>query len=241
MYIETEKVWQEANAMLRVRIGEEKHKEWFSNLRLEKPPSSVEMCLSVSSKFLANWLNEYFLKDIEACVQERSGSRITSVRIVMRPIAKAKLGEKIDNSERDYRLPRSGVKLKVPLSEEGTSRRSKALPSLEDIRRKISESRPLTARDIFIIVSHISKQPFDEITKVSRGKDAALRARVLAVYSARELTTESLESIGRQCGGRVHAGVHNALRRAKALLAKDEQFLHDAEEVFAFCNRELQL
>ncbi len=57
--------------------------------------------------------------------------------------------------------------------------------------------------------------------------------RQLAMYLARELTGESLPSIGRQFGGRDHTTVLHACRRASARLATDETAREAVEKLCA--------
>ena len=62
----------------------------------------------------------------------------------------------------------------------------------------------------------------DELLSTSRSARIAW-PRQLAMYLARELTSESLPTIGRQFGGRDHTTVLHAWRRTSARIAADEQ------------------
>ncbi len=62
----------------------------------------------------------------------------------------------------------------------------------------------------------------DQLTSPSR-RAAINWARQVAMSLVRDLTDESLPSIGRAFGGRNHATVHNALRRVSDRLATDDE------------------
>lgn len=67
---------------------------------------------------------------------------------------------------------------------------------------------------------------------VSKRRDrAVLRARQLACYLARKHTGESLTMIGRQMGGRSHATVLHAIRKAEAEEAAGGRLAHDLRVV----------
>jgi chromosomal replication initiator protein len=62
----------------------------------------------------------------------------------------------------------------------------------------------------------------DQLTSSSR-RATINWARQVAMSLVRDLTDESLPSIGRAFGGRNHATVHNALRRVSDRLAGDDE------------------
>jgi chromosomal replication initiator protein len=78
--------------------------------------------------------------------------------------------------------------------------------SIEEIAHATSERFGLTAEELF-----------------SRNRSPAIAwARQVAMYLARELTEQSLPSIGRQFGGRDHTTVLHACRRTALRIASDE-------------------
>jgi chromosomal replication initiator protein len=62
----------------------------------------------------------------------------------------------------------------------------------------------------------------DQLTSQSRTAPISW-ARQVAMSLVRDLTDESLPSIGRAFGGRNHATVHNALQRVSNRLASDDE------------------
>ncbi|HEU0250745.1 MAG TPA: chromosomal replication initiator protein DnaA [Solirubrobacteraceae bacterium] len=72
----------------------------------------------------------------------------------------------------------------------------------------------------------------DELISPARGARVSL-PRQLAMYLARELTDESLPSIGRAFGGRDHTTVLHALRRAKQRIATDPTYRTSAHTLLA--------
>jgi chromosomal replication initiator protein len=58
-----------------------------------------------------------------------------------------------------------------------------------------------------------------------------LRARQVAILLTRELTDLSLPQIGRLYGNRDHSTIHNALRRAEATLADDEELAKRVDDL----------
>jgi chromosomal replication initiator protein len=72
----------------------------------------------------------------------------------------------------------------------------------------------------------------DELISPARGARVSL-PRQLAMYLARELTDESLPSIGRAFGGRDHTTVLHALRRAEQRIATDPSYRTNAHTLLA--------
>nr|MDQ6915692.1 chromosomal replication initiator protein DnaA [Actinomycetota bacterium] len=91
-----------------------------------------------------------------------------------------------------------------------------------------AERRPSTVREIQERTSEAFGLTVDELTSASRAARVSW-PRQLAMYLARELTDASLPAIGRQFGGRDHATVLYAVRRAGKRIASDAS-AHDAAE-----------
>jgi chromosomal replication initiator protein len=92
-----------------------------------------------------------------------------------------------------------------PQAEQPPGRRTGA-PTIADIKAAICQRYGLTA---------------DELVSKSRVSRLAW-PRQMAIYLARELTNESLPSIGKQFGGRDHTTVMHAHRRAVSRIADDQ-------------------
>jgi chromosomal replication initiator protein len=92
---------------------------------------------------------------------------------------------------------------------------SARINSIEDVKLAVSERFGLTAEEL-----------------VSPGRAARIaRPRQLAMYLARELTSESLPAIGREFGGRDHSTVLHALRRAEQRIQSDASYRDAAESL----------
>jgi len=89
--------------------------------------------------------------------------------------------------------------------------------SIDEIKAVVSEQFGITA---------------DELVSPTRTARVTL-PRQLAMYLARELTDESLPSIGREFGGRDHTTVLHALRRAEQRIADDPAYRTRTEALLA--------
>jgi chromosomal replication initiator protein len=81
---------------------------------------------------------------------------------------------------------------------------------------------PVSVETIQAAVASQFGMTVDQLTSSSR-RATVNWARQVAMALVRDLTDESLPSIGRAFGGRNHATVHNALRRVSDRLANDEE------------------
>ena len=93
---------------------------------------------------------------------------------------------------------------------------------------------PPTGRSIENIKAVVSEQfgiTADELVSPTRAARVSL-PRQLAMYLARELTEESLPSIGREFGGRDHTTVLHALRRTEQRIADDPAYRTRAQALF---------
>lgn len=84
--------------------------------------------------------------------------------------------------------------------------------------------------DIKLAVSKQFGLTEDELVSAARTPRVA-RPRQLAMYLARELTRESLPTIGREFGGRDHSTVLHALRRAQERIDEDPAYRAASETV----------
>jgi chromosomal replication initiator protein len=82
--------------------------------------------------------------------------------------------------------------------------------------------------EIKVLVSERFGITADELASPARSPRIA-QPRQLAMYLARELTDESLPSIGRAFGGRDHTTVLHSLRRAQRRIAEDRSYRLNAE------------
>jgi chromosomal replication initiator protein len=81
---------------------------------------------------------------------------------------------------------------------------------------------PLDPRLVQLAVSRKFRISVDELTGSKRSQDI-VRARQVAMYLSRELTSASLPSIGKAFGGKDHTTVLHSVQKVTKLLESDEQ------------------
>jgi chromosomal replication initiator protein len=99
---------------------------------------------------------------------------------------------------------------------------------LDRLYPRTAERRPSTVREIQQRTCEVFDLTLEELVSPSRTARVAW-PRQLAMYLSRELTDASLPAIGRQFGGRDHATVLYAVRRAGERIASDVS-AHDAAQ-----------
>jgi chromosomal replication initiator protein len=99
---------------------------------------------------------------------------------------------------------------------------------LDRLYPRTAKRRPSTVPEIQQRTCEVFGLTLDELVSPSRAARVAW-PRQLAMYLARELTDASLLAIGRQFGGRDHATVLYAVRRARERIASDAS-AHDAAQ-----------
>jgi DNA-binding PadR family transcriptional regulator len=76
------------------------------------------------------------------------------------------------------------------------------------------------------VVAHHFKIPVIEMISARRGR-AVARPRQIAMWLAKQTTTQSLPDIGRRFGGRDHTTIIHGVRKVEALRSQDAAFDHD--------------
>ena len=71
----------------------------------------------------------------------------------------------------------------------------------------------------------------EEVLSGGRGSPAEARARQVAMYLAKQLTTRSLPEIGRKFGGRDHTTVMHAVRQITSKRENDPSLANDVERI----------
>lgn len=90
--------------------------------------------------------------------------------------------------------------------------------------------RRLSLNEIISFVSERYQCPVEDIIGPKRSKEIAW-ARQIAVYLARELTDHSYADIGQFLGGRDHSTILYAYNKVSELVAEDEKFLWEMNEL----------
>lgn len=89
-----------------------------------------------------------------------------------------------------------------------------------------------------VVCDYLEVQP--EQVKASSRKREIVQARQLAMYFAKELTTESLKSIGLHFGGRDHSTVIHSLQTVNNLMDTDKEFKRQVGDLRKRLNMELE-
>ncbi len=80
-----------------------------------------------------------------------------------------------------------------------------------------------------IVAEHLNIEV--ELLKAKTRKRMIVQARQIAMYFAKQLTQHSLKAIGLHFGGRDHSTVIHALQTVNDLMATDQQFKQNVEEI----------
>lgn len=96
---------------------------------------------------------------------------------------------------------------------------------LPTIRRRVNVSAILNA------VSQHYEVPVEKLTEQGRGTQEVSKARQIAMYLTKELSTLSLQGVGKHFGDRDHATVIHAIRSIKKLIEADPTFEREMENL----------
>ena len=101
-------------------------------------------------------------------------------------------------------------------------------------RRAVSEILPTIRRRVNVnsIIQTVSQHfdiPAEKLTEPGRGTQEVSKARQIAMYLTKELSTLSLQGIGQHFGGRDHATVIHANKTVKKSIETDATFAREIE------------
>ena len=112
-------------------------------------------------------------------------------------------------------------------------RMNESVPTLEAIQSVIDtvgRAGEVSLQKITSSVARRFRQKTSDLRSSSR-KQQIVRARSLAMYLARQLTSKSLDQIGDHFGGRDHSTVLHAIRKTESLIEQDSDLRSVANDV----------
>lgn len=102
--------------------------------------------------------------------------------------------------------------------------------AVQSVIESVGRSGEISLATITQTVSRYFRQKSSDLRSGSR-KQSIVRARSLAMYLARRLTSKSMHQIGDYFGGRDHTTVLHAIRKTESLLREDADLRLAADEV----------
>ena len=193
-------VWEQVRIKICSCLGNDPFEQWFGKVRLDGIDKDV-VCLSVSTPFLRLWIRDHYLELIESLWGEMLGRRMR-VMFSVRGVAR---------------------------TTDGTREEPKVIPAVLPVVVRPQQATPLTRMpplriaDIQYAVAQRYGLTIEEMLSRSR-KRRVVRARQIGMYLAKELTSQSLEEIGKCFGGFGFATVINAVRKIRYLIRTDAKF-----------------
>lgn len=121
-----------------------------------------------------------------------------------------------------------GLKIDLPMAQE----------VLKDQFAEQNPSKSATVELIQSVVSNYYRLPVADLTGQSRSR-SLVYGRQIAMYLSRELTNETLISIGSQFGGRDHSTVLHSCHKVESLLRSSRDTLKEVSELTNTVNRSI--
>ena len=103
-------------------------------------------------------------------------------------------------------------------------------PIIQSAISSIGSSEEISLPQIANLVAKHFRIRMGDIRSSSR-KQNLVRARSLAMFLSRRMTSKSMHQIGDYYGGRDHTTVLHAVRKTESLLQQDDQLRHAAEDL----------
>lgn len=109
----------------------------------------------------------------------------------------------------------------------------------QEIVARISNrpTKPVHLNDITDIVAEYFSVEIDRILERGRGSKEVAQARQVAMFLMKELTSASLETIGKRFGDRDHSTVVHAIKTIKKVMEKDNAFKRHVDGIMVRLNR----
>jgi len=98
-------------------------------------------------------------------------------------------------------------------------------------------SKPININDIADIVAEYFSVEIDRILERGRGSKEVAQARQVAMFLMKELTSASLETIGKRFGDRDHSTVVHAIKTIRKNMERDNSFKRHVDGIMQRLNR----
>jgi len=218
--------WTRVRGRLRAEVGDDVYSSWFARMDLEAIEEGT-VRLSVSTRFLKNWIQSHYAERVLACWQAED-DHIGRLELVVRNcVLKSALSPQkpevaappvVTTSKSEPAVAVNGAVDRLVLADEVQNRQPILGDGFSDNGTAAvpGKPNPSVTRIQEVVARQYGVSRFDLLS--SRRTANIVRPRQVAMYLCKTLTLRSLPEIGRRFGGRDHTTVLHAVRKISWLV-----------------------